>query len=120
MTENSEHHSPVCPSSTLHIDGINAQSIPKQKPQSGLRNVLGTLTGSITRTLCALLGETHAEETSACVSPSKSAAALSRFMNEYEWPTRAVIRATRKQVIKELLKYAPRGKRPHLQVIIDL
>ena len=50
----------------------------------------------------------------------KSAAALSRFMNEYGQPTRAVIRATRKQVLKELLKYAPRGKRPHLQVIIDL
>jgi hypothetical protein len=50
----------------------------------------------------------------------KSAAALSRFLNEYGWPTRAVIQATRKQIIKELLKYAPRGKRPHLQVIIDL
>lgn len=50
----------------------------------------------------------------------KSAAALSRFMNEYGWPTRAVIRATRKQILIELLKYAPRGKRPHLQVIIDL
>jgi hypothetical protein len=50
----------------------------------------------------------------------KSAAALSRFMNEYGWPTRAVIRATRKQVLKELLQYAPRGKRPHLQVMIDL
>ena len=42
-----------------------------------------------------------------------------RFMNEYGWPTRAVIRATRKQVLQELLKYAPKGKRPHLQVIID-
>ena len=50
----------------------------------------------------------------------KSAAALSRFLNEYEWPTRTVIQATRKQIVKELLKYAPRGKRPHLQVIIDL
>jgi hypothetical protein len=50
----------------------------------------------------------------------KSPAALSRFLNEYGWPTRAVIRATRKQIIKELLKYAPRGRRPHLQVIIDL
>jgi hypothetical protein len=50
----------------------------------------------------------------------KSPAALSRFFNEYGWPTRAVIRATRKQILKELLKYAPRGKRPHLQVIIDL
>ena len=50
----------------------------------------------------------------------KSPAALSRFFNEYGWPTRAVIRATRKQVLQEVLKYAPRGKRPHLQVIIDL
>lgn len=50
----------------------------------------------------------------------KSAAALSRFMNEYGWPTRSVIRATRKHILKELLKYAPRGRRPHLQVIIDL
>ena len=41
-------------------------------------------------------------------------------MNEYGWPTRAVIRATRKQILTELLKYAPTGKRPHLQVIIDL
>jgi hypothetical protein len=43
-----------------------------------------------------------------------------RFFNEYRWPTRAVIRATRKHILQELLKYAPRGKRPHLQVIIDL
>jgi Transposase DDE domain len=50
----------------------------------------------------------------------KSPAALSRFFNEYGWPTRAVIRATRKQILKELWKYAPIGKRPHLQVIIDL
>jgi Transposase DDE domain len=50
----------------------------------------------------------------------KSPAALSRFFNEYGWPTRAVIRATRKQILKELLKYAPSGRRPHLQVIIDL
>lgn len=50
----------------------------------------------------------------------KSPAALSRFFNEYGWPTRSVIRATRTQILKELLKYAPRGKRPHLQVIIDL
>jgi hypothetical protein len=50
----------------------------------------------------------------------KFPAALSRFFNEYGLPTRSVIRATRKQVLKELLKYAPRGKRPHLQVIIDL
>ena len=49
----------------------------------------------------------------------KSPAALSRFFNEYGWPTRAVICATRKQVLTELLKYAPTGKRPHLQVTGD-
>jgi hypothetical protein len=60
MNENSEDHSPVCPSSTLHIDGIDAQSLPAQKPESGLGNVLGAAKGRITRTLCTLLGETHA------------------------------------------------------------
>jgi hypothetical protein len=56
MNENSEYHSPVCPSSTLHIDGIDAQSLPKQKPESGLGNVLGAAKGSITRTLCTQIG----------------------------------------------------------------
>jgi len=56
IDENSEHHSPLCPSSTLHIDGINAQSSPEQKPQSSLGNVLGTSTGGIAGTLCYQIG----------------------------------------------------------------
>jgi Group II intron, maturase-specific domain len=29
IDENSEYHSPLCPSSTVHIDGLDAQSVPK-------------------------------------------------------------------------------------------
>jgi hypothetical protein len=29
IDENSEYDSPMCPSSTVHIDGIDAQSVPK-------------------------------------------------------------------------------------------
>lgn len=50
----------------------------------------------------------------------KSPAALSRFLNNYGWPTRAVIRASRRHVLEQVMKYAPPGRRPHLQVIIDL
>jgi hypothetical protein len=46
--------------------------------------------------------------------------ALSRFLNEYGGPTRTVILVTRKQILKQLLEYSPKGKHPHLQVIIDL
>lgn len=50
----------------------------------------------------------------------KSPAALSRFFNEYGWPTRAVIRATRQHILKQLSHYTAIGQRPYLQVIIDL
>ncbi len=50
----------------------------------------------------------------------KSPAALSRFFNEYGWPTRAVIRATRQHILKQLNNYTAIGQRPYLQVIIDL
>lgn len=50
----------------------------------------------------------------------KSPSALSRFLNEYGWPTLGVIRATRQEIKKQLLKCAFRGRRPQLQVIIDL
>jgi hypothetical protein len=53
-------------------------------------------------------------------SPIKSAGALSRFLNQYGWSTRQVIRAVRQQIVQELLKYCRRGRRPWLQVIVDL
>jgi hypothetical protein len=53
-------------------------------------------------------------------SKSKSASALSRFLNIYDWSTRKVIRTTREYVLKEILSHFPKGRRPMLQVIIDL
>ena len=53
-------------------------------------------------------------------SSIKSASALSRFLNHYQWNTRQVIRTVRTAILKQLLTYAPRGRRPHLQVIVDL
>ena len=50
----------------------------------------------------------------------KSPAALSRFFNEYGWPTRAVIRTTRQHILQQLSNYTAKGQRPYLQVIIDL
>jgi len=53
-------------------------------------------------------------------SKSKSASALSRFLNVYDWSTRSVIRTTRNRIIQEILSECPKGRKPFLQVIIDL
>lgn len=53
-------------------------------------------------------------------SKTKSASALSRFLNVYNWSTRNVIRTTRAQIITEILSACPKGRKPFLQVIIDL
>lgn len=53
-------------------------------------------------------------------SQNKSASALSRFLNVYAWSTRSCIRQTREQVLQQMLRQCPQGKRPFLQVIIDL
>ena len=53
-------------------------------------------------------------------SKSKSASALSRFLNVYDWSTRGVIRTTRNRVIQEILSEKTLGRQPFLQVIIDL
>ncbi|MGD1938114.1 MAG: transposase [Cyanophyceae cyanobacterium] len=50
----------------------------------------------------------------------KSPAALSRFLNCYSWPTRAVIRQVRAYLVQVLLAHRPKGRRPHLQLILDL
>jgi hypothetical protein len=49
----------------------------------------------------------------------KSASALSRFLNHYQWSTRAVIRTTRKTILQQLALHRPRQNTP-LQVLIDL
>lgn len=53
---------------------------------------------------------------------SKSASALSRFLNHYPWPDRSLIRTTRKALITSLLRHyqTKRGRRPWIRAIIDL
>ena len=53
-------------------------------------------------------------------SKTKSASALSRFLNLHLWSTRQMIRTTRNYVLKQILAECPKGRRPMLQVIIDL
>lgn len=53
-------------------------------------------------------------------SKSKSASALSRFLNIYRWSTISVIRNARNRIIEEILSECPKGRKPFLQVIIDL
>ncbi|NMG11461.1 IS701 family transposase [Brasilonema sp. UFV-L1] len=53
-------------------------------------------------------------------SQTKSASALSRFLNIYAWSTRKMIRTTREHVLKDILSECPKGRKPFLQVIIDL
>lgn len=51
---------------------------------------------------------------------TKSASALSRFLNEYKWPTRQVIRAVREAALQQILSQPRVGRRPTLRVILDL
>lgn len=50
----------------------------------------------------------------------KSASALSRFLNEYKWFTLKVIKSVRSAALEQILTQPIRGRRPTLQVIIDL
>ncbi|MBW4642205.1 MAG: transposase [Goleter apudmare HA4340-LM2] len=53
-------------------------------------------------------------------SKVKSASALSRFLNIYDWSTRSVIRTTRARIVQQILSECSKGRKPCLQVIIDL
>jgi hypothetical protein len=56
-------------------------------------------------------------------SQTKSASALSRFLNVNPWSTREMIRAVRSHVVQTVLKVLSecgKGRKPFLQVIIDL
>lgn len=56
-------------------------------------------------------------------SKTKSGSALSRFLNINPWSTRSIIRTVRNQILEMVLKTlseSGRGRRPLLQVIIDL
>ena len=56
-------------------------------------------------------------------SKTKSASALSRFLNINHWSTRGMISIIRNQVLEIVLRTlfeSARGRRPFLQVIVDL
>lgn len=53
-------------------------------------------------------------------SRTKSASALSRFLNINRWSTRSCIRTVRNYILERVLSECPKGRRPCLQVIIDL
>lgn len=50
----------------------------------------------------------------------KSPSALSRFLNLYGWPTRAVIQTLRRHVLQRLLERRKAGRKPILRAIVDL
>jgi Transposase DDE domain len=49
-----------------------------------------------------------------------SASGLSRFLNHYAWPTRAVIRAVRAEVVRQVKAQDRYGAMPILHVVLDL
>ena len=51
---------------------------------------------------------------------TKSASALSRFLNRYKWSTRQVIRTVRQAVRQQILSLPQVGRQPILRVILDL
>ena len=56
-------------------------------------------------------------------SKTKSASALSRFLNLNHWSTRGMIRIIRNQILEVVLRTlfeSSKGRRPFLQVIVDL
>lgn len=52
--------------------------------------------------------------------PTKSESAISRFLNHYNWSTRSVIRQLRTYILELIINEKVLGRKPILQVIIDL
>lgn len=53
-------------------------------------------------------------------SKTKSASALSRFLNINPWSTRDMIRIVRDHALKQVLSERMVGRKPFLQVLVDL
>lgn len=51
---------------------------------------------------------------------TKSESAISRFLNHYNWSTRSLIRTIRSFILNLVLSQRKKGRKPILQVIIDL
>lgn len=81
--------------------------MPSRYQQNSLRALLGLFLEATGQSL---------PEHSQTVSPS----ALSRFLNCYNWPCRAVIRTVRAEIIRQILAQPRQGRRPILFVILDM
>ena len=53
-------------------------------------------------------------------NPLCSASSISRFLNHYDWPTRRLVRLTRKVMLEWLLEASKYGRHSYLKVIIDV
>lgn len=51
---------------------------------------------------------------------TKSESAISRFLNHYKWSTRSLIRTVRSTILNLVLTLRKRGRKPILQVMLDL
>ena len=51
---------------------------------------------------------------------TKSESAISRFLNHYQWSTRSLIRTVRSSIVNLIFSQKPRGRKPTLQVMLDL
>ena len=51
---------------------------------------------------------------------TKSESAISRFLNHYNWSTRSLIRTVRSFILNLVLSQRRKGRKPILQVILDL
>ncbi len=51
---------------------------------------------------------------------TKSESSISRFLNHYNWSTRSLIRTIRSFILNLVLSQRKKGRKPILQVIIDL
>ena len=51
---------------------------------------------------------------------TKSESAISRFLNNYQWSTRSLIRTVRSFLLHLILSKRKRGRKPTLEVILDL
>lgn len=81
--------------------------MPSQYQQKSLRALLGLFLEATGKSLPA-----H--------SRTVSKSALSRFLNQYAWSTRRVIRTMRTAAVAQILAQPVVGRRPTLQVILDL
>jgi hypothetical protein len=53
-------------------------------------------------------------------NPLRSASSISRFLNHYSWPTRALVRHIRSLLFDALWEASKHGRDPFLKVIVDV